>query len=88
MQTGLAGLVVWSFVMASAYGAGLTVIPTLQPICAAAAAVQATAGTPSTADRGAEAARPPKNECATKCDANSRYHHGAERLIGLDRHQR
>ena len=48
MQTGLAGLVVWSFVMASAYGAGLTVIPTLQPICASAAAVQATAGTPST----------------------------------------
>ena len=37
MQTGLAGLVVWSFLMASAHGAGLMLIPTLQPICASAA---------------------------------------------------
>jgi hypothetical protein len=43
MQTGLAGLIVWSFLMASAHGAGLMLIPTLQPICASAAAVQATA---------------------------------------------
>ena len=43
MQTGLAGLVLWSFLMASAHGAGLMLIPTLQPICASAA-VQATAG--------------------------------------------
>jgi hypothetical protein len=44
MQTGLAGLVVWSFLMASAHGAGLMLIPTLQPICASAAAVPANAG--------------------------------------------
>src|SRR5262245_30636967 len=44
MQTGLAGLVLWSFLMASAHGAGLMLIPTLQPICASAAAGQATAG--------------------------------------------
>jgi hypothetical protein len=44
MQTGLAGLVLWSFLMASAHGAGLMLIPTLQPICASATAVQATAG--------------------------------------------
>jgi len=44
MQTGLAGLVLWSFLMASAHGAGLMLIPTLQPICASAAAAQATAG--------------------------------------------
>ena len=44
MQTGLAGLVLWSFLMASAHGAGLMLIPTLQPLCTSAAAVQATAG--------------------------------------------
>ena len=33
MQTGLAGLVLWSFLMASAHGAGLMLIPALQPIC-------------------------------------------------------
>src|SRR5262245_26626814 len=38
MQTGLAGLMLWSFLMASAHGAGLMLIPTLQPICASAAA--------------------------------------------------
>jgi hypothetical protein len=43
MQTGLAGLVLWSFLMASAHGAGLMLIPTLQPICASAVAMQATA---------------------------------------------
>jgi hypothetical protein len=43
MQTGLAGLVLWSFLMASAHGAGLMLIPTLQPICASAAAAQSTA---------------------------------------------
>jgi hypothetical protein len=42
MQTGLAGLVLWSFLMASAHGAGLMLIPTLQPICASAVAAQAT----------------------------------------------
>ena len=44
MQTGLAGLVLWSFLMASAHGAGLMLIPTLQPICASAISVQASAG--------------------------------------------
>jgi hypothetical protein len=43
MQTGLAGLVLWSFLMASAHGAGLMLIPTLQPICASAAAAQVSA---------------------------------------------
>ena len=36
MQTGLAGLVLWSFLMASAHGAGLMLIPALMPICMAA----------------------------------------------------
>jgi hypothetical protein len=44
MQTGLAGLVLWSFLMASAHGAGLMLIPALQPICGSASAAQATAG--------------------------------------------
>jgi hypothetical protein len=49
MQTGLAGLVLWSFLMASAHGAGLMLIPTLQPICASVAGVQTTASTASAA---------------------------------------
>ena len=45
MQTGLAGLALWSFLMASAHGAGLMLIPVLLPICTAAApAQQLTAG--------------------------------------------
>jgi hypothetical protein len=34
MQTGLAGLAVWSFLMAGAHGAGLMLIPVLMPLCA------------------------------------------------------
>jgi hypothetical protein len=41
MQTGFAGLAVWSFFMASAHGAGLMAAPFLLPICAAATAGQA-----------------------------------------------
>jgi hypothetical protein len=47
MQTGLLGLVLWSFLMASAHGAGLMLIPALQPICASAASAPvAASGTP------------------------------------------
>jgi hypothetical protein len=47
MQTGLVGLVLWSFVMASAHGAGLMLIPALQPLCSAAQpATQAKFGAP------------------------------------------
>jgi len=47
MQTGLVGLVLWSFLMASAHGAGLMLIPALQPLCSAAQpAAQATFGAP------------------------------------------
>ena len=37
MQTGLLGLVAWSFLMASAHGAGLMLVPVLLPLCASAA---------------------------------------------------
>jgi hypothetical protein len=37
MQTGLAGLFLWSFLMANAHGAGLMLIPTVIPLCLAAA---------------------------------------------------
>jgi hypothetical protein len=37
MQTGLGGLLLWSFLMASAHGAGLMLIPVLAPICLAGA---------------------------------------------------
>jgi len=33
MQTGFAGLMLWSFVMAGSHGAGLMLIPALMPIC-------------------------------------------------------
>jgi hypothetical protein len=35
MQTGFAGLTVWSFAMAGSHGAGLMLIPALMPICSA-----------------------------------------------------
>jgi len=37
MQTGLLGLAAWSFVMASAHGAGLMLVPALLPLCAPSA---------------------------------------------------
>lgn len=51
MRTGLAGLALWSFVMASAHGAGLMVIPALVPLCLAGsfAATSAAGGTASAA---------------------------------------
>jgi len=33
MQTGLVGLALWSFLMASAHGAGLMLVPMLVPLC-------------------------------------------------------
>jgi hypothetical protein len=33
MTTGLAGLAVWSFLMATAHGAGLMILPALMPLC-------------------------------------------------------
>jgi hypothetical protein len=33
MQTGLIGLLAWSFLMASAHGAGLMLVPALVPLC-------------------------------------------------------
>lgn len=36
MQTGLAGLALWSFLMAGAHGAGLMLVPVVLPICLAA----------------------------------------------------
>lgn len=35
MKTGLAGLALWSFLMATAHGAGLMVLPALMPLCLA-----------------------------------------------------
>lgn len=41
MRTGLAGLVLWSFLMATAHGAGLMVLPALMPLCLAASPARA-----------------------------------------------
>lgn len=38
MQTGFAGLALWSFLMAGAHGAGLMLIPALIPLCLSASA--------------------------------------------------
>ncbi|VXC04499.1 conserved membrane hypothetical protein [Burkholderia sp. 8Y] len=38
MRTGLAGLALWSFVMSSAHGAGLMLVPALLPFCGGAGA--------------------------------------------------
>jgi len=43
MRTGLAGLVLWSFLMASAHGAGLMLMPVLMPVCRVGAAGAAAA---------------------------------------------
>lgn len=40
MQTGLLGLVLWSFLMASAHGAGLMLIPVVVPLCLTASPAQ------------------------------------------------
>ncbi|HEY6382827.1 MAG TPA: hypothetical protein VIY07_13605 [Pseudolabrys sp.] len=40
MQTGMAGLALWSFFMASAHGAGLMLIPVVVPLCLAASPAQ------------------------------------------------
>jgi hypothetical protein len=40
MQTGLLGLMLWSFLMASAHGAGLMLIPIVAPLCATPAPTQ------------------------------------------------
>jgi hypothetical protein len=44
MQTGLLGLLAWSFLMATAHGAGLMVIPALQPLCGSTTALSAADG--------------------------------------------
>ena len=46
MQTGLLGLVLWSFLMASAHGAGLMLIPALAPICGSTPPAGATLSVP------------------------------------------
>lgn len=40
MQAGLSALAAWSFLMASAHGAGLMLIPVVMPLCLAAAPAQ------------------------------------------------
>ena len=47
MQTGLTGLALWSFLMVSAHGAGLMLVPAVLPLChsGSSAAVFTTAGT-------------------------------------------
>ena len=47
MQTGIAGLALWSFLMASAHGAGLMLVPAVLPLChsGSSAAAFTTGGT-------------------------------------------
>ena len=41
MQAGFAGLVLWSFLMGSAHGAGLMLVPALMPLCGSATTASA-----------------------------------------------
>jgi hypothetical protein len=52
MQAGLAGLAAWSFVMATAHGAGLMLWPVLMPLCLGAGADAAAMGPLATAAVG------------------------------------
>jgi hypothetical protein len=48
MKTGQAGLVLWSFLMATAHGAGLMILPAMIPLCLASSATgEAGAGGPA-----------------------------------------
>jgi uncharacterized membrane protein len=40
MKTGLAGLTIWSFLMATAHGAGLMLLPVLIPLCLSSSALR------------------------------------------------
>jgi hypothetical protein len=44
MQTGLLGLAIWSFLMATAHGAGVMLWPALMPLCLADAATTSAGG--------------------------------------------
>jgi len=52
MQTGLIGLGIWSFLMATAHGAGLMLWPVLMPLCITAAEDPGSAGPLATAAVG------------------------------------
>ena len=49
MRTGLAGLVLWSFLMATAHGAGLMLLPALMPLCLAGSPLHSIGGDASAA---------------------------------------
>jgi hypothetical protein len=49
MKTGQAGLVLWSFLMATAHGAGLMILPAMIPLCVAASPAGDMAGSATTA---------------------------------------
>ncbi|WP_455874718.1 hypothetical protein [Rhizobium yanglingense] len=49
MRTGLAGLAFWSFLMATAHGAGLMILPALIPLCLAESPLREVGGDGSAA---------------------------------------
>jgi hypothetical protein len=49
LTTGLAGLALWSFLMATAHGAGLMILPALMPLCLTASPIGAIGGSGSAA---------------------------------------
>ena len=56
MQTGLAGILVWSFVTASAHGAGLMLVPAVMPLCGGTSFAADTAMLPALAALGVHTA--------------------------------
>jgi len=57
MQTGFAGLLAWSFVMASAHGAGLMLVPALVPLCLSGSAAGDITAARSLINSSAESSR-------------------------------
>ncbi len=51
MQTGMGGLALWSFMMATGHGAGLMLVPVIIPLCLSATPAQEPAGGGILADR-------------------------------------
>lgn len=78
MTTGLAGLALWSFLMATAHGAGLMVLPALTPICLAASPLAAAGGGSTAAMLAAVAVHTGAMLCAMGLAALAVY-----RFVGL-----
>ena len=73
MRTGLLGLAAWSFLMATAHGAGVMLWPALMPLCVPGSAAAASVGGPASAAIGAIAVHTAAMVAATAVAAGVVY---------------